>query len=47
MISQNLTDQAVLERIQADVKAEVEAGMQFAINAPYPDQSQVTEDVYA
>ena len=47
LISQNLTDQAVLERIQADVKAEVEAGMQFAINAPYPAPSEVTEDVYA
>ncbi len=47
LISQNLTDQAVLERIYADVKAEVEAGVQFAIDAPYPDGSQVTEDVYA
>lgn len=47
LISQNLTDQEVLERIQTDVKAEVEAGMQFAINAPYPDPSEVTEDVYA
>jgi TPP-dependent pyruvate/acetoin dehydrogenase alpha subunit len=47
LISQNLTDQAVLERIQADVKAEVEAGMQFAINAPYPAPSEVTDDVYA
>ena len=47
LISQNLTDQAVLERIQADVKAEVEAGMQFAIDASYPDPSQVTEDVFA
>jgi TPP-dependent pyruvate/acetoin dehydrogenase alpha subunit len=47
LISQNLTDQAILERIQADVKAEVEAGVQFAINAPYPQPGEVTEDVYA
>jgi len=47
LVSLNLTDQVVLERIQADVKTEVEAGMQFAIEAPYPDASQVTEDVYA
>ena len=47
LISQNLTDQTVLDRIYADVKSEVEAGVQFAIDAPYPDLSQVTEDVYA
>jgi TPP-dependent pyruvate/acetoin dehydrogenase alpha subunit len=47
LISQNLTDQAVLERIRAVVKAEVEAGVQFAIDAPYPQPGEVTEDVYA
>ena len=47
LIGQKLTDQAVLERILADVKTEVESGVQFAIHAPYPDQSQVTEDVFA
>ena len=47
LISQNLTDQAVLDRIYADVKSEVEAGVQFAVDSPYPDLSQVTEDVYA
>ena len=47
LVSQNLTDQAVLKRIQNDVKTEIENGMKFAIDAPYPDPSQVTEDVYA
>lgn len=47
LIGQELTDQAVLDRIRADVKAEIEAGVQFAVDTPYPDQSQVTEDVYA
>jgi len=47
LVSANLTDRDVLERIHADVKASVEAGVQFAIDAPYPDASQVTEDVYA
>ena len=47
LIDQKLSDQAVFDRIRADVKAEIEAGVQFAIDAPYPDQSQVTEDVYA
>jgi TPP-dependent pyruvate/acetoin dehydrogenase alpha subunit len=47
LVSQNLTDQVILERIRADVKAEVEAGVQFAIDAPYPQPGEVTEDVYA
>jgi TPP-dependent pyruvate/acetoin dehydrogenase alpha subunit len=47
LVSQNLTDQVILERIRADVKAEVEAGVQFAIDAPYPQPGEVIEDVYA
>ncbi len=46
LIAQKLTDQAVLDKIQAEVAAEVEAGAQFAIDAPYPEKSEVTEDVY-
>jgi pyruvate dehydrogenase E1 component alpha subunit len=47
LIGQKLTDQSVLDRIQADVKAQVEAAAQFAIEAPYPDVSQVDQHVYA
>jgi len=47
LVSSKLTDQEMLERIYADVKSEVETGVQFAIDASYPDPSQVTEDVYA
>jgi TPP-dependent pyruvate/acetoin dehydrogenase alpha subunit len=47
LIGQKLTDQVVLDKILVDVAAEVEAGMQFAINAPYPNPSEVNEDVYA
>ena len=47
LIDQRLTDQNVLDRIQADVKAQVEAAAQFAIGAPYPDVSQVDQHVYA
>jgi pyruvate dehydrogenase E1 component alpha subunit len=47
LVAAKLTDQEVLDSIYADVKSEVEAGVQFAIDAPYPDPSQVTEDVYA
>ena len=47
LIGGKLTEQAVLDRIQNDVRSEVERGAQFAIDAPYPDVKEVTEDVYA
>jgi acetoin:2,6-dichlorophenolindophenol oxidoreductase subunit alpha len=47
LVAGKLTDQSVLDRIQADVRSEVEKGMQFAIDAPYPDVSEVNQDVYA
>jgi len=47
LIAQRLADDAVFERISADVKAEIDNGVQYALAAPYPDPTQVTEDVYA
>jgi pyruvate dehydrogenase E1 component alpha subunit len=35
------------DRIVADVKSEIDAGVQFALAAPYPHTRQVDEDVYA
>jgi len=40
-------DAGTFERILADVKAEIDAGVQYALAAPYPAPSQVEEDVYA
>src|SRR5437588_107579 len=42
-----LVDGHPFERIQTDVKAEVDNGVQYALAAPYPDPTQVDEDVYA
>ncbi len=47
LVGQKLTDQSVLDRIQKDVQNEIEAGVQFALEAPYPDVSEVDQDVYA
>jgi len=47
LVSANLTDQSVLDQIQADVRSEIERGMQFGIDAPYPELHEVDEDVYA
>ena len=44
---QRLAEQHVFDRIQADVKTEIESGVQFALAAPYPAPRQVDEDVYA
>lgn len=47
LVAGKLTDQSVLDRIVTDVRSEVEKGVQFAIDAPYPDQSEVNQHVYA
>ncbi len=47
LLDQELTDQAVLDQIHADVKTGIAAAVEFAINSPYPDVSQVDQHVYA
>ena len=47
LTAQKLTDPSVFERIDAEVKVEVDVGVQFALNAPFPHASEVREDVYA
>ena len=47
ILSQNIADRAALGRIQAEVKAEIEKAVQFAMAAPYPNVDKVEQDVYA
>ncbi len=47
LTAQGLADEAVFERIQGDAKAEIDNGVQFALAAPYPEPSEVDQDVYA
>src|SRR5438445_2791618 len=47
LMQQKLADSAQLERIQTEVKAEINAAVEFAIAAPYPAIEQVEQDVYA
>jgi TPP-dependent pyruvate/acetoin dehydrogenase alpha subunit len=47
MVEQGFADRAVLERIEADVAAEVAAGVEHALEAPFPDPSEVDQHVYA
>ncbi|MBV9227823.1 MAG: ABC transporter substrate-binding protein, partial [Chloroflexi bacterium] len=47
LIEQHLADTTVFEAIERRIRSLVEAGVEFALNAPYPDAKEVTEDVYA
>ena len=47
LTAQGLADASVFERIQTDVKAEIDTGVQYALAEPYPALTQVDEDVYA
>jgi len=47
LVEQGMADEGTFEQIEQRVRAEVEAGEQFALNAPYPDASEVEQDVYA
>ncbi len=46
LIEQGMADKETFERIEQKVRAEVEAGEQFALDAPFPDPSEVDQDVY-
>jgi TPP-dependent pyruvate/acetoin dehydrogenase alpha subunit len=47
LIAEHSATQAQLDQIQAEVKAEMDKAVQFALAAPYPAVERVTEDVYA
>jgi len=47
LLNQGLTDQAVLDQIHAEANTLIESAVQFALDAPYPDVSEVDQHVYA
>jgi pyruvate dehydrogenase E1 component alpha subunit len=47
LIDQNLADKAKLDAIAAELEAEMQKAVDFAIAAPYPSPDEVAEDVYA
>jgi TPP-dependent pyruvate/acetoin dehydrogenase alpha subunit len=47
LLSAGLADKGALERIQSEVATEMDAAVEFAKNAPYPDAARVDEDIYA
>jgi len=47
LTGQKIADSAALGRIESEVKAEIQAAVDFAIAAPYPALAEVEQDVYA
>jgi TPP-dependent pyruvate/acetoin dehydrogenase alpha subunit len=47
LVEQRLTDRAALERVQTELESEMKKAVEFAVAAPYPNASEVDEDVYA
>jgi TPP-dependent pyruvate/acetoin dehydrogenase alpha subunit len=47
LIAEGLADRATLDGVEAEVAAEMDAAVEFAVNAPYPDPGKVDQDVYA
>ncbi|MGO8950259.1 MAG: thiamine pyrophosphate-dependent dehydrogenase E1 component subunit alpha [Ktedonobacterales bacterium] len=47
LLQEKLTDEVHLESIRAEAQAEVDAGVEFGLNAPFPSASEVTDHVYA
>ena len=45
--SEGMAGRADFERIDAEVAAEMDSAVDFAMKAPYPDPARVDEDVYA
>jgi acetoin:2,6-dichlorophenolindophenol oxidoreductase subunit alpha len=44
---QGLADSAFFTQTETEVRAEMENAVQFALSAPYPDPTEVEQDVYA
>jgi pyruvate dehydrogenase E1 component alpha subunit len=47
LMANGVADRAALDAVQAELLAEMDAAMEFGINASYPDPSKVTQDIYA
>ena len=47
LVEHGFADPAALDHTLSEVRAEMEAAVKFAVEAPYPDVSEVDQDVYA
>jgi len=47
LLEQGLVKQASLDLIKSDLEKEMDAAVQFAVDAPYPGTDEVNQDIYA
>ena len=47
LTAEKLADRAALDQIRAEVEAEVEKAVAFAVDAAYPTPDKVDQDIYA
>jgi pyruvate dehydrogenase E1 component alpha subunit len=47
LIEQNFTDKAALDKVEKELESEMKKAVEFAVASPYPNTSEVDEDVYA
>jgi acetoin:2,6-dichlorophenolindophenol oxidoreductase subunit alpha len=47
LISEKIAEKSQLDAVDSEVKAVIDAAVEFAIKSPYPGASQAVEDVYA
>jgi acetoin:2,6-dichlorophenolindophenol oxidoreductase subunit alpha len=47
LFSRGLADSAALAAVAAEARDEIERGLRFGLDAPFPDPSEVTDDVFA
>ena len=46
LIGQEMAEQAIFDQIETDAESEIAAAVEYALNAPYPDASEVDQHVY-
>ena len=47
LVAEGIADQPALDRITQEVTSDMDAAVEFAMNAPFPNPAKVDEDVYA
>jgi pyruvate dehydrogenase E1 component alpha subunit len=47
LLAEKIADAEALRKIETEIEAEMQAAVEFAIAAPYPEKSEVDQDIYA
>ena len=47
LLDERYTDEELLQKIEKEVREEAQSAVEFAVDAPYPDESEVDQHVYA